>query len=185
MAITIQSEGRRHYLIGDTYSIKDRLRTAGAHWDTERKAWWTSKREVADRFVTEASAQQQARSEKERAEGIKTSDSVIRGRALYQGKVYYVLAHGEKNGRKYAKLAFRDGSRVFWARDGEPVQILKRYEEPTSIDALRKYAEKAKQREEAEHGCSCRCHSSTECQCGKSGYCPVHHDGCDRCGCES
>ena len=33
--------------------------------------------------------------------------------------------------------------------------------------------------------CRCRCHANPRCACARSGYCPVHHDGCDRCGCES
>lgn len=49
--ITIQSEGRRHYLIGDTYPIKNAIRGAGCNWDRDRGAWWTGKREVAEQLV--------------------------------------------------------------------------------------------------------------------------------------
>jgi hypothetical protein len=49
--ITISKEGRRFYLVGNTYAIKDGLRSAGAHWDGDRKAWWTSKLDVAERFT--------------------------------------------------------------------------------------------------------------------------------------
>lgn len=49
--ITIQSEGRRHYLIGDTYPIRSEIKAAGCRWDGDRKAWWSGKREVAEGLV--------------------------------------------------------------------------------------------------------------------------------------
>ena len=48
--VQISKEGRRYYLLGNTYAIKDALRAAGAKWDRERGAWWTSKPDVAARF---------------------------------------------------------------------------------------------------------------------------------------
>ncbi len=51
MTISITSEGRRHYLVGDTYPIKGAIRSAGCKWDPERKAWWTGKRETAESIV--------------------------------------------------------------------------------------------------------------------------------------
>lgn len=56
MTITIQSEGRRHYLIGDTYPIKDAIRAAGCRFDGARKAWWTGKREVAESLLSAVQA---------------------------------------------------------------------------------------------------------------------------------
>lgn len=52
MTITIQSEGRRHYLVGDTYPIKSAIRDAGCKWDRERGAWWTGRRETAESLVS-------------------------------------------------------------------------------------------------------------------------------------
>lgn len=56
MTITIQSEGRRHYLIGDTYPIRAAARTAGCKWDPDRRAWWSGKRETAERLVSGVAA---------------------------------------------------------------------------------------------------------------------------------
>lgn len=56
MTITIQSEGRRHYLTGNTYPIKDAIRSAGCKWDRDRGAWWTGKREVAEALVSGATS---------------------------------------------------------------------------------------------------------------------------------
>lgn len=49
--ITIQSEGRRHYLVGDTYPIRSAIRNAGCKWDSDRRAWWTGKLETAQKLV--------------------------------------------------------------------------------------------------------------------------------------
>ena len=47
MSITIQTEGRRTYLAGNTYPHRDAIRSIGAHWDADRKMWWTAKRDQA------------------------------------------------------------------------------------------------------------------------------------------
>lgn len=39
-SVTTERVGRRTYMRGNTYPIKDALRNAGAHWDPEQKAWW-------------------------------------------------------------------------------------------------------------------------------------------------
>lgn len=60
--VTIEKQGRRYYLVGNTYPVKDALRSAGAHWDRDRGAWWTSKSDVAQRFAAQATAKAEARS---------------------------------------------------------------------------------------------------------------------------
>jgi hypothetical protein len=55
MTITIDKQGRRYYLIGDTFLIKDVLRDKECRFDTVRKAWWTGKRDVAERLAVEGS----------------------------------------------------------------------------------------------------------------------------------
>jgi hypothetical protein len=62
-SIQIEKTGRRYYLRGNTYPVKDALRAAGGHWDAAEKAWWTSNQEVAERFAgaaTEAAAKVEA-----------------------------------------------------------------------------------------------------------------------------
>lgn len=51
MSIVIESEGRRHYLVGNTYPIKGAIKAAGCSWDPNRGAWWTGKREVAEQLL--------------------------------------------------------------------------------------------------------------------------------------
>ena len=126
--ITIETEGRRHYLIGNTYPIKDRLRAAGAKWDGDRRAWWTGKRELAEKLVGASTAVESgSRPSSERPSDSLSSDSEIAGKAQYKGKEYLLVWSGDTRRGPAAKLAFRDGSKVFWAPLGE-VRITKVYE---------------------------------------------------------
>lgn len=38
--ITYQVDGPRTYVLGDTYAYRVAIRSAGGHWDADRKAWW-------------------------------------------------------------------------------------------------------------------------------------------------
>lgn len=190
--ITIQTEGRRTYLIGDTYPIRDQIRAIGAHWDADRKAWWTAKREAAEQLITSAApAQTAAPASKTPRDGL---DSVVAGRAMYKGKTYYVAGRIERGNTHYddcvravqtqdgakALLYFRDGSSQFWAARDQ-IQVTKSYDRPQTIRGLREYAEKIKGAEASgEETCwACRKY----CTCGTS-FCSHHHDGCDVCGAE-
>lgn len=51
MTITIKTEGRRFYLIGNTYPIKDAIKNAGCSWDKDKGAWWTGSKERAESLV--------------------------------------------------------------------------------------------------------------------------------------
>lgn len=126
--IQIQSEGRRHYLIGDTYPIKSQLRDAGAHWDGERRAWWTAKLDVAKRFANEEKAEVTPSSDRCERRDEKVEDSTpVLGKARYKGREYLLLWQGQTRRGEAAKLAFTDGSRIFWA-DAAEVQTTKTYD---------------------------------------------------------
>jgi len=56
MAIELQNQGRRCYLIGNTYPIKDKIKAAGGHWDNDRKAWWIGVGKRAEFESLEATA---------------------------------------------------------------------------------------------------------------------------------
>lgn len=50
MGITIEKQGARVYLLGDTFAHKDAIKGIGGHWDGERRAWWVgAKKEQAAR----------------------------------------------------------------------------------------------------------------------------------------
>ena len=48
MAIALQTEATRIYLVGDTFPAKDQIKSIGGHWDAERRAWWVGKGKLAD-----------------------------------------------------------------------------------------------------------------------------------------
>lgn len=166
MSINIQTEGRRHYITGHTYAVRDQIRALGAHWDAARKAWWTAKAEQAQSLVSALNTQQAAAAQQERAAGIALTDRAIRGRAKYKGREYYLLASGiSKTGKPYAKLASKDGTLVFWAKEGEPVHVVKSYDDATSIQALRDFA--ARRKAEGDSGLSYSgAGPRTGCSCG-------------------
>ncbi|HKY40745.1 MAG TPA: hypothetical protein VJN18_32645 [Polyangiaceae bacterium] len=159
--ITIQSEGRRHYLIGNTYPIKDKLRAAGAKWDSDRKAWWTGKRDLAEQLASGASAEAAPAAESGSSPSASREapgeGAIVAGRATYKGKTYYVAGRVERGRTHYDDrasavtsrdgsrilLLFRDGSSQFWAARGD-VQIGKTYDRPQTIGRLKRFAEEAR-----------------------------------------
>lgn len=187
--MTVTKVGRRYYFFAAPYSAKDILKRAGCRWDPERRAWWTGKKDLAEELKGKLETTPQG----ERRDETVTLDSrVIRGRVEYKGKTYYMLA--QRRDRTGCKLAFRDGSRVFWTRQGTPFTVLKIYDEPRSISELRAYAERRKQergdRWPAARGYApshdhedCRCYCHRESNAGEPGS--ILYDGCDRCGCET
>lgn len=57
--LTIQTSANRHYVAGNTYPVREHLRSAGLKWDPTAKAWWTSDRDVATRTVAALSSKTQ------------------------------------------------------------------------------------------------------------------------------
>jgi hypothetical protein len=170
--IQTQTEGRRTYILGDTYPFRDRIRALGAHWDAGRKAWWTAKRDAAEQLVSELNAAAAADTSAAATRGENSGGnraprdgihSIVAGRATYKGRTYYVAGRVEKgrthwddtvvavatqDGSKLL-LYFRDGSSQFWASRSE-VEIVKRYDRPQTINGLRKFAHEAKEAGSAE-----------------------------------
>lgn len=160
MSITLSTEGRRTYITGNTYPVRDSIRAIGAHWDAARKAWWTAKRADAEALVASL-GKPQAESEaadsqpKREAPG---ESATVAGRAEYKGKTYYVAgrivrgrthwddsvqAVASRDGAKVL-LYSRDGSLQFWADRGA-ISVQKSYDRPQTISGLKRYAERAKQ----------------------------------------
>lgn len=190
MGIELKPEGRRIYLEGNTYPVRDAIRDLGATWDGDSKRWWVgaAKREAAAALVAKLNTTSPSRGTATDGEKL-DPEAPIAGRATYRGKDYLLVAQGTSpDGRPYAKLAYRDGSRVFWAASAAEVSVTKRYRtgrdaHPVTLRSLQAFAER-RVRERATGVCECSCHKRADCTCEK-GFCHVHHDGCDRCGCEN
>lgn len=56
MTIKIETRGRRHYVIGNTYPIRAELRGAGCKWDPDAQAWYSGKRETVESFAAKVAA---------------------------------------------------------------------------------------------------------------------------------
>lgn len=153
-SITVERVGRRSYLRGNTYPIKDRLRSAGAHWDADQRAWWIGSDEAA-RKLAEASAPTTAPS----GDAPKTDsaapgpEAVVAGKAAYKGRAYYVAGRVERGRTHYddrvSPVMSRDQSRVLlYSRDGklsfwaphDQAGIVKSYDRPQTIGRLQRFA---------------------------------------------
>lgn len=147
MQITIEDAGRRVYLVGNTYAIKDALKEAGGHWDANRRAWWlvAAKRDIAEGLAGQAAeAQPQSQPQSRNAE-------YVAGRAEYQGRSYYVAGRVIRGRTHYddrvatvtgagrTLLVRRDGQ-TFWA-DSAKIHVIKTYDRPQTVSGLRRYAE--------------------------------------------
>lgn len=123
--ITLQPVGARIYIAGNTYPLKDAIKSCGGHWDGDRKQWWVGQAKQADiaRVVEQSDSQGPAASQDRRSD---TPDQAarVKARATYKGKDYYVLAE-TRDGAKLL-LAARNGQFQFWAT-AEATQITKQY----------------------------------------------------------
>lgn len=153
--ITLSTEGRRTYITGNTYPIRDRIRAIGAHWDAERKAWWTAKRDEAEKLIAKLGQPPQAESKATQPQREAPGErATVAGRAEYKGKTYYIAGRVERGRTSYDDrvqavtsrdgatilLYSRDGSLQFWA-DRSAVRVQKTYDRPQSIRGLKKFAE--------------------------------------------
>lgn len=124
--ITLQAEGRRIYVAGNSFPIKDAIKSAGGHWDGGRKQWWigAGKKEEIERAIsaTEAPVTQDG----ERAKETASDETQIRGKATYKGKTYFMMC--ESRDGESAKLTTLDGKIVFWAKRENGMEVIKRYE---------------------------------------------------------
>lgn len=168
MTISIDHQGRRFYLRGDTYPVKDQLRSAGCKWDPETRCWYTGKRELAERCVSmpglpaqppigdQSTALPARTTSRDDARAAPGRDAVIAGRVTYKGKTYYVAGRVDRGRTHYddrvQTVETRDGAEVLlYSRDGELqfwaarelVDVVKIYDRPQTIGGMRRYAEKA------------------------------------------
>ncbi len=175
MELTTRRAGRRTYFDGDTFSARKSLRDAGAHWDPAERAWWVGDDAKARALVAEVVTTDPADARLECDRGH------ILGRATYHDRSYYLVGEGESERGEWVRLMFTDGSKTFFTQRSE-IEIVKIYRSMMSLADLREFA--ARRARERKTGiCECACHDNLECECPR--YCPVHFDGCSRCGCEN
>lgn len=86
MPILLQTEGRRIYLSGNTFPIKDDIKSIGGKWDAERKMWW-----VGVGKADEAKALCEAKtSAPSPVKTVANPDEIrLTGKGKYKGREYY------------------------------------------------------------------------------------------------
>jgi hypothetical protein len=78
--ITVRSEGRRHYIAGLPFDLKDTAKEAGCRWDPDLKMWWSGKSEVAIEVVQRAQSRQvQVVQQREERSANAQADAAARG----------------------------------------------------------------------------------------------------------
>lgn len=193
---TTETVGRRIYILGNTFPVKDRISALGGTFDGERRAWWigTSKREKVEQLVAELNTAPTTQSAENPAQSGPYTGPV-RGKAKYQDREYFVRYAGRTSrGGEAFHLVTGDGKNSFWA-DASAVQWTKRYEKrgawgkidnergsyPT-LEGLQRFKER-NAREAKATGIDCwKCRQMHEK--GAAAYREHLHDGCDVCGAE-
>jgi hypothetical protein len=145
MSITVSREGRRSYILGNTFAFKSAIKDAGAHWDGDRRAWWIGKHDEADALVarlTNPAVAEKVKADQD-AERLERDRENILGTAKKDGKSYYFVGEGTSAKGDWVRLLFRDGSKTFFAERAS-VQIEKRYRSAMSLRKLQEYATERK-----------------------------------------
>jgi hypothetical protein len=112
MTVTIEKQGRRYYVRGNTYAIKDRLKDAGCKWDADARCWYTGKKEVADKLAGTEIKQEFVPPTKD-----ELAEKPCSGKVEYKGRNYYVVGHSQRTGKLW--LTVLDCSIDFWAAESD------------------------------------------------------------------
>lgn len=119
--MTVKQEGRRFYLENASYDHREWIKANGCHWDAATKRWWTGRAAVAEELV--AGQQIATKVPRDDRDDKLQENSKLLGRAMYRGREYFLLWHGTTKAGTGAKLAYMDGSKIFWARLDDVVII--------------------------------------------------------------
>lgn len=167
MSITIERQGKRVYLAGDTYAVKDRIKALGGHWDEDRRAWW-----VGSTKIVEAQSLVDNLAFTPAGPPVKQNPNDIRltGKGRYKGRTYFAGSI-TRDGNKVRLLTLPDANEEyldFWALCSE-VEEVKHYEpreyrgrtEYTTLGSIARLVDREnRNRAEGEEVCA---------ECGKSG----------------
>lgn len=124
--MSIQAVGSRLYVTGNTYSIKDQLKSIGCHWDADRKQWWIGKAKQAELAkIVDGNSGSQSSGGYVAPTADELSEKPCSGQVEYKGRKYYVVGQSSKTGKLL--LTVLDCSISFWA-EGAECKWVKRYE---------------------------------------------------------
>lgn len=139
---TLEKVGRRYYVRGDSYSLKDTLKENGCKWDATERAWYTANKEAAEAIL--AIFENAGDKKGERVEVTEGMATEVCGRLQYKGAAYYYSWEGQtKSGDRKAKAVTMDGTKSFWVTYPD-YQVTAAYKNKRTIQNLKDYAEKKK-----------------------------------------
>lgn len=184
--MTIEQVGARLYIANSPYSIKDRLKSIGCHWDADRRQWWIGQ---AKRAELEAIISSSSATEPKERYTPPTAEELAKkpctGKAEYKGRTYYVVGHS-RGTAKYL-LTVLDCSISFWVPTSDcritktyPAREYKGRTEHQTVGGIRAFVEREKRAkaEGFEDGAHARAVRTGKCRvpgcCGSalpSGYC--------------
>lgn len=167
--ITMERAGQRVYVAGNTFALKDRLKSIGCHWDGDRRQWWigAAKTAALESLLTAAAEQPAPAEDLDRAR--------VHAKVRYKDRTYYALAQNQEGTR--VRLVTLDGAVDFWADTAlcrtertYPPREYRGRTEYTTLGSLRRFV--AQQKNPATRRGEC-----TECGAwGPSG------ESCPECG---
>lgn len=132
--ITLRKQSQRIYFDGNTFAVKDRIKSIGGKWDADNKAWWVgaAKADAAEKLIAEiaeiasqppSESQATTRSQRPASEVRLTGKGICDGRSCFLGPQ-------TKDGTKILILGLpkEDGSYFeCWVEIGK-VEVTKTYE---------------------------------------------------------
>lgn len=148
MTITVATErvGSRIYITGNTFAIKAQLKSAGCHWDGDRKQWWIGVAKLAaiESLIGGLNGKDVTPNKQD------LSDRPCSGKVEYKGRTYFVIGRSEKTSKLW--LTVLDCSIDFWAAEDQcrwvktysPREFRGRTEQQT-VGKLRRFIEESKQ----------------------------------------
>jgi hypothetical protein len=194
--MTIQAVGSRLYVAGNTFPIKDQLKSIGCHWDNDRKQWWIGKAKKSELEKIVSGSSQSSSGDYVPPTADELAAKPCSGKVEYKGKTYYVVGQS-KTGKLL--LTVIDCSLSFWA-DSSDCRWVKRYEarERTynygrsretvhqTVGSIRRFIEKSKQNDADKKSGNAETKQCWECGCSFT-YHDARSNGGDwqdsYCGC--
>lgn len=143
--LSIEKVGRRLYVVGNSFAVKDCLKKIGCKWDADRKQWWIGSGKQAELEGCIGSASKEYKEptpqelEKRRCDG----------KVEYKGKTYYVVGKSPAKGKLW--LTVLDCSINFWALESD-CKWVKRYgneQHEQTVGSIRRFIDGKKRDEEA------------------------------------
>lgn len=163
MRLEVMDHGRRSYVFGDTYSLRERLRQIGAKWDPDRRGWYVpisdkSKLEdLVDEVLSDRGVDAPPASLSMASDNGPGEDGVVFGRAVYKDRPCYVAGWVERGRTRFddfvhpvttkdgTKLLLysMDGKKKWWAPESS-VRIERMYQKPKTIGSIKRFVESLK-----------------------------------------